>query len=226
MARRRSPSRFPLLLYRRLMWRYRWPAFLVGTIFLGLWYAIDLGRIQPRGVPDPSQALLAGGLLAWLVWLLTWFLPYLAFAQPGPQGLYLRTPFYRLIIPYDLILSTRPVDMRKVFHPPALRAGQRRLLAPLWAHPALAVDLGRYPTHPLILRLFLSRFFLAPDRPGIILAVGDWAQLSRQLSEAVDQWRTVQKGPAFRPASDAAAILGPPAPPQRKWWQFWKARGR
>jgi hypothetical protein len=204
------------------MWRYRWPAFLAGALFFALWYAINLGKLQPPSGPDATRALLSGALFAWLIWLLTWFLPALAFVQPRPEGLYLRTPFYRLTIPYDLILSTRPVDLRKVFHLPTLRPTQRSLLAPLSGSPALAVDLERYPSHPLILRLFLSRYFLSPERPGLILAVRDWAQLSRHLTEAIDQWRLAHQVPEFRPASDAAAIIGPPRPPERKWWQFWK----
>ncbi len=47
--------------------------------------------------------------------------------------------------------------------------------------------------NPRTLRIFLSKFFFAPDKTTLILIVPDWMALSHQVASVLDSWRGAQR---------------------------------
>lgn len=200
-----SGDRFPLLLYRAAIKRYRRPSFLLAVMLLGLWLPVSLERVS---WPPPSGGpwLFAGGVVAAAFWLFTLFAPRFAYVQPRQDHLRLRTPVYRLNISYRRIRTTRPLQIAKTFPLTDLPRGKRNMLEPFQGRTALGVDLRSFPVSPTVLRLFLDRLFLAPDRPGLILIVDDWMELSEQISDHTEGDRSERQSEP-RHFSDAARIL-------------------
>jgi hypothetical protein len=58
-----------------------------------------------------------------------------------------------------------------------------------------------------VLKLFLSRYNLAPDRPGLIFLADDWIQLSNDISAMIDDHRSDQTQRPKSPGFSAADIL-------------------
>lgn len=198
-------DRFPLLLYRAAVTRYRAPTFLLAALLLGLWLAVSLDRVA-WPAPATGPWLFAGGAVSALAWLYALLAPRWAYVQPRSDHLRLRTPIYRLNISYRRVLTTRPVRIAKAFPPSGLPRAQRKLLAPFLSHTALGVDLRGFPVAPTVLHLFLHPLFIAPDRTGLILIVGDWMALSEQISDRMES-RRVEQQSRRRHFSDAARIL-------------------
>ncbi len=205
MASQNFGDRFRLLIYDRALSPHRRPAFLLATLLLGLWYLAS-NRSVAWPQPPADGWLLAGGLVSLAYWLFALLGPRLAYVQPRQDHLRLQTPIYRLKVSYRRIHNTRPLDIVKVFPPGSLHGRERRLLEPFYGDTALGVDLRGWPLSPGLLRLFFSRFLLAPDQPGLLLVVDDWMALSNQLASRMDHWRAAQ-APADQAFSDAARIL-------------------
>ena len=202
----RPGDRFPLLLYQRIISQWRWVAFWLAACLLGLWYAVSRSLLAwPR--PPADQWILSGGVVSLVYWLFAWIGPRLAFVRAMPDHLYLRTPIFRLKISYRRIESSRPVDFAKLFPADTLQPADRRLLAPFAGETSLGVDLFSLPVRPSILRLFLSRYMLAPDHPGFLLVVPGWLELSHQLSARLDVWRGAQQPRAAGPGLGVSGIL-------------------
>ena len=205
MSEKTPGDRFPLLLYRTAVARYRVPSFLLALLLLGLWVPVSQGRlVWPQTSAGPW--LFAGGSVAALFWLFTLIAPGWAYVQPRSDHIRLRTPIYRLNISYRRVLNTRPVQVAKAFPPRELPRGHRKLVEPFLGHTALGLDLREFPVAPTVLRLFLHPIFIAPDRTGLILIVDDWMKLSEQISDRMETDRTDRqtRGQHF---SDAARIL-------------------
>lgn len=204
--KRRRKSRYRLLLYERYLSRYQIFSFLISAVLVGSWFALST-QIFTLPFNNISGLFLSGAILFFIFGLFTTLSPFLAFVQTKEDHLLLQTPFYRLRVPYHLILNTRPVEVRKIFHPSGLSAGQHSLLKPLFRHTALAVDLQGPPLPKFPLRLFFHKFTFSPEANGLILLVDDWMGLSSQLSVKVDSWRMAHTDHPTHGASDAANIL-------------------
>lgn len=202
-----SPGdRFPLLIYRQAVRRYRGPGLLLTLGCLGLWLPVSANLLAwPR--PPADNWLLAGGLVSLAFTLLAWIGPRWAYVQPRQDHLRVQTPIYRLNVSYRRILGTRPVDIAKMFPPSELPRSQRHLITPFLGRTALGVDLRGLPLSPFLLRLFFSRLLFLPDRPGLLLLVDDWMTLGRQLASRLDLWRTANLPKSRGPGIGAAAIL-------------------
>jgi extradiol dioxygenase family protein len=188
VAKPERGDRFPLLLYRRLIARYRGPTFLLTVLLLGLWFPVSQGWLAwPR--PPADAWLLAGGAASLAVYLIVLVTPSLAYVQPRRDHVRIQTPLYRLKVSYRRIHNTRPIDFGRMFPPSALRRGERKLLAPFFGMTAVGLDLHSLPLKRLALRLFFSRFLFATDQPGLVLLVDDWMALSRQVSTIGERWR-------------------------------------
>ena len=198
MAAARNAGRFPLILYDRVLARYRGSAFLLALLLLGLWYPVSAGWLEwPR--PPADGWLLAGGVVSLAFGLFSWIGPKLAYAQVGGDHLRIRTPIYRLTISYRRIAGTRPVDFARMFPPKSLSRGMRRVGKPYFGRTALGVNLNGFPLAPWLLRWFLHPFFFAADQVGLVLLVDDWMGLSALLSAKMDAWRgSLQERPAQR----------------------------
>jgi hypothetical protein len=194
-------------LYRQVVGRYRWPAFLLAVGLIALWLGLDRGMIDL--LPNASSpGLLLGAIVAGSLWLFSLLAPLWAYAQPRGDHLRVQTPFYRLNIPYRYVQGTRPLDMRKAFASKRLRGAKARMVRRFGRHTGLAVDLTELPKGSALLSLFFHPLFLSPDRPGLILMVRDWKKLSRQITTHLDTWRTSHQGPRHAAPSDASTILG------------------
>ena len=207
MSDRNSGDRFPLLLYGRVIARYRGATLTLAVLLLALWYPVSRDMLAwPR--PPADGWLLAGGSVSLAVWLLARLAPGLAYVQPQRDHLRLQTPIYRMKISYQRIHNTRPIDFARMYPPPSLRSGDREILRPFFGQTALGVDLRGLPLSPFALRLFFSRFLFANDQPGLVLMVDDWMALGRQLSTMMDAWRAANQPRTRGPGSGVAAILG------------------
>jgi hypothetical protein len=204
--KRRRKNRYRLLLYNRFLGRYRILSFLIFVALLVSWFAIST-KLFVLPFTNISGLFLSGAILFFGFWLFTILGPLLAFAQAHDEHLLLQTPLYRLRIPYQQILNTRPVEVRKIFPPSSLSVGQHSLLKPYFQQTALAIDLQGLPPPNFALRLFFHRFIFSPESTGIILLVDDWMGLSNQLSVRVDTWRMAHSDHPTQGASDAANIL-------------------
>lgn len=198
-------KKFKLLIYRHLIGRYRWPAFILTVVMLGLWYVRWSGVLAWPPL-TASRVLLAAGCLSAGIWIFSLIGPALAYAQARQDHLRVQTPLFRFEIPYDLIQSTRPVDVRRVFSDKILHR-YANLLQPFQGLTPLAVDLRQLPIARFRLRIFFHRLMFSPDRQGVILFVKDWAALSQQIASRSSTWLTSQDSQTRGAASDAANIL-------------------
>jgi hypothetical protein len=180
-------ERFILLLYQRSLAGPRRLALLLAVLLLGLWIPARLGMLDWPAV-EQARWLLAGGLVAAAFWLYAQFAPLTAYVQARPDHLRVQTPIYRLKISYRRVPETRPIEFGRMF-PPASQGGRKNWMAPFFGMTALGVDLYDWPLPRPLLRLFLDRTFLAPDRPGLVLLVDDWLRLSRQVNDRIDRFR-------------------------------------
>jgi hypothetical protein len=199
-------DRFRLLLYERRIKRFRQPAFTLALLFWVLWFLVK-GNFLDWPPPPNAPWLMAGGLVALIFWLLTLIAPSMAYAQPMVDHLRLQTPIYRLKISYRRINNTRPIDFAKTFPPSVVKRSDRWLLRPFFGATALGVDVSDWPLNPNVLKLFFSRYFLAPDQPSFVILVQDWMVLSNQLSSMIDAWRGVSRERSRSPGIGVADIL-------------------
>ncbi len=206
MATKNTGGRFRLLLYERRIHRYRRPALTLASLLLVLAYLANENMLD-WPAPASAPALVIGGIASLLFWLFTLIAPHMAYAQPRRNYLHVQTPFFRLKIAYQRIHNTRPIDFAKMFPPSTIRRGDRWLLRPFFGATALGIDLVDWPVRPSLLRIFLSRYFLAPDQPTFVLLVEDWMALSNQLSTLIDAWRTPHRERPRRPGFSARDIL-------------------
>jgi len=206
-------SKFRLVIYDRLIGRFRWPTFLLAALLLGLWFANRRGLI-PWPAPPGDAFLLSGGLVALACALFVWVGPVTSYVQPRKDHLRLQTPIYRVMISYRRVLGTRPVDLTKLYPPASLRSSQRRLIQPLFGKTAIVVDVQELPVPRLVMRLFLNRFFFSPDHTGLVLLVDQWMELSKQLSTRLDTHRTGRQ--ARLDERLATAVVAPSAHPKNK----------
>ena len=57
----------------------------------------------------------------------------------------------------------------------------RDIFSPLANKTALVIDLNGYPISPVLMRLFLSRFFFKDKTPHLVILVQDWMRFSSEL---------------------------------------------
>jgi hypothetical protein len=206
MAKQDRGDRFPLLLYRRAIGRYRTPTFLLAVLLLGLWYPVSVGwLIWPQ--PADGVWLLVGGIASLAVYLIVLIAPSMAYVQARSDHLRIQTPLYRLRVSYRRIQNSRPIDLARMWPPSTLSPGQRSLLAPFFGKTALGLDLRGLPLGGLARRLFFSRFLFAADQTGLVLIVRDWMALSRQIATIGEKARATAQPRARGVGVGASAIL-------------------
>lgn len=206
MSQKPIGDRFRLLLYERKVKRFRQPALTLTLLFWVLWYLVK-GNYLEWPPPPNAPWLMAGGLVSLIFWFFTLIAPGMAYAQPQADHLRLQTPIYRLKISYRRIHNTRPIDIAKTFPPASVRRSDRWLLRPFFGATALGVDVTKWPLSPSALRLFFSRYFLAPDQTTFVILVQDWMTLSNQLSSMMDAWRGTTRERPRGPGIGVSDIL-------------------
>lgn len=166
--------RHPLLYQQRFNEMVFWPTILIVALSAVL---IVWGEPGFRGYL--GAALAASGAI--LVFTLIFRLR--SYVQCRFSELCIQLPFLRLVIPYRSIRSTRPTDLYRLFFPDDQRWTQRRFLDPLFGRTVVVVDLDDLPVSRRSLRLWMSRYMLAPDTEGLVLVVRDWIELRSELDE-------------------------------------------
>jgi len=176
----RGGTRFPLLVYRHLLGRWWSGLIAIGIAMFGLAYTEYL---QPLGkfLPWRWQLFGAIGVLAIFIGLFFLVIKQIAYVQPFPGYLKIVTPFIRVNISYKRIQKTTPTEMRFMFPRKSMSGWVWDIFEPLANRTALVIELKGYPISPVILRLFLSRFFFKDKTPHFVILVKDWMRFSSEL---------------------------------------------
>jgi hypothetical protein len=176
----RAGHKYPLIVYRHMLNRWWTPMIAIGLGMFALAYSeyIDpLGRFLPW-----RWQLFAGvGGLAIFVGLFFWVSRYFAYVRPLANHLKLVTPFLRVNISYKRIKKTTATEMRYLFSYKSMSGWVRDIFSPLATQTAVVIELSGYPISPVLLRLFLSRFFFKDKTPHLVILVKDWMRFSSEL---------------------------------------------
>ena len=176
----RAGHKYPLIVYRHLVSRWWTPMIAMG---LGLFALAYSEYIDPVGrfLPERWQLFAAIGVLSILIGIFFWAIRYFAYVQPYPTYLKLVTPFLRLNISYKRIKKTTTTEMRQLFSYKRMSGWMRDIFSPLATQTAVIIELNGYPLSPVLLRLFLSRFFFKDKTPHFVILVKDWMRFSSEL---------------------------------------------
>jgi hypothetical protein len=169
--------RYPLLLHRRLRTMLFWPALLIALL------SMALVVLLPSAIEEQRAYFLVLGLGGAAVATMTLWLSLRAYVCCLSGGLWLRLPFYELLIPYRDIQSTRLSQLGRQYPPESEPWSRRRFLEPLYYCTVVVVELNALPAPRRKLQFWMSRYLLCPDVPGFMLPVRDWLGLRSELDE-------------------------------------------
>lgn len=181
----RGGHRFPLIVYRHLLNRWWTPMFAIGLVMFALAYE-QYSHPVYRFIPWRWQLFAGIGMLAIIVGVFFLVLRQIAYIQPFPGYIKLVTPFLRINISYKRLHKTTTTEMRQLFPPKSMSGWMRDIFAPLASQTAIVLELKSHPVSPLLLRMFLSRFFFKDKTPHFVILVKDWMGLSSEI----DSFRT------------------------------------
>lgn len=197
----RGGHKYPLVVYRHLLNRWWTPMFAFGLVMFALAYGEYTHPVY-RFIPWRWQLPAGVGVLAILIGLFFLVIRQLAYIQPFPGYIKLVTPFMRVNISYKRLVKTTTSEMRYLFPPKSMSGWMRDIIAPLASQTAIVLELKSYPVSPLLLRMFLSRFFFKDKTPHLVILVKDWMGLSTEI----DSYRTgsdSEPRPAGKRGSDS-----------------------
>ena len=197
MNNRKSGTRYPLLLYRRVMSRL-WAASLwLGLLLLLVW-GWEWYFEQPLMQSEASIWLPAAGLVSLVFALFAFFGRNMAYVQAHRDHIRLVTPFLRTNISYRRLRNVYPATFQQLFPPKEASWAQRKLLEPFYGKTAVVVEVNNFPHSQGVLRLFLAPQMFSPRSRGLVLLVPDWMAFSTE----VDSFRgTYQQTMQTRKAS-------------------------
>ncbi len=207
--RTRHGARFRLLVYRRMWERWALTCALIVPAALALWWFAP--RIPILHAPYRHLALVPG-VVALVLLAYTWLAARVAAVQCRAKHLWIRTPFYPLVISYARIKSVRPKPFGEAIARGPGGSAKVEWLRPYWGRTALVVELSAYPLPKGWLRLWCSPYLLSPQSTAFVLLVDDWMRLSRQLDDFRGAWE-------LRRAGGRRAASSPPSRPNPP--RFW-----
>ena len=181
----RSGRRYPLIVYQHLLNRWWTPMFAIGLVMFVLAYGEYTHPVY-RFIPWRWQLFAAIGFLAILIGIFFLIIRQIAYIQPFPGYIKLVTPFMRINISYKRLHKTTTTEMRQLFPPKSMSGWMRDIFAPLASQTAIILELKSYPISPVLLHMFLSRFFFKDKTPHFVILVRDWMGLSSEI----DSFRT------------------------------------
>ncbi|HXD12467.1 MAG TPA: hypothetical protein VN653_20520 [Anaerolineales bacterium] len=176
----RGGTKFPLIVYRHLLSRWWTPMIAMGLGLFGIAYGQYLEPLG-RFLPMSWLPFVAIGILSILIGIFFLIIRQIAYVQPFPTHLKFVTPFLRLNISYKRIHKTTATEMRQLFPPKSMSGWMRDIFAPLAGQTAVIIELKAYPISPVVLRLFLSKFFFKDKSPHFVILVKDWMKFSNEL---------------------------------------------
>jgi len=176
----RGGTKFPLIIYRHFLSRWWTPMIAMGLGLFGIAYG---QYMEPLGrfLPMSWLPFVAIGILSILIGIFFLIIRQVAYVQAFPTHLKFVTPFLRLNISYKRIHKTTTTEMRQFFPPKSMSGWMRDIFAPLAGQTAVIIELNAYPISPVVLRLFLSRFFFKDKSPHFVILVKDWMKFSNEL---------------------------------------------
>jgi hypothetical protein len=176
----RGGTKFPLIIYRHFLSRWWTPMIAMGLGLFGIAYG---QYMEPLGrfLPMSWLPFVAIGILSILIGIFFLIIRQVAYVQAFPTHLKFVTPFLRLNISYKRIHKTTTTEMRQLFPPKSMSGWMRDIFAPLAGQTAVIIELKAYPISPVVLRLFLSRFFFKDKSPHFVILVKDWMKFSNEL---------------------------------------------
>lgn len=177
--------KFPLVVYQHLLNRWWTPMFAIGLVMFALSYE-QFNHPVYKFIAWRWQLFAGIGVLAILIGIFFLVIKQLAFIQAFPGYLKLVTPFMRVNISYKRLHKTTTTEMRQLFPPKNMSGWVRDIFQPLATQTAIVLELKSYPISPVILRMFLSRFFFKDKTPHLVILVKDWMRLSSEI----DSFRT------------------------------------
>ncbi len=179
--------RHPLLYYQRLGEQYFWPAVLIVALSATFLYW------NPDQLRPYRSLLTLSFACCTLVLILTFVYRLRAYAVCSGEGLRVQFPFYHIAINYADIKNVRPTELFRMYPAHKQRWLQRRFIGPLLGATVIVIELDQLPSRKGWLRLWMSKYMLAPDRVGLIIAVRDWLSFRSEL----DEFRARQKRPRY-----------------------------
>ncbi len=197
----RGGTKFPLLVYRRLVGRWWTPMIAMGLGLFGIAYGQYSEPLGPL-LPLTWMPLVVLGVVCILVGVFFLIIMQFAYVQAFPTHLKFVTPFLRFNISYKRIQRTLTNEMSMLFPARGMSGWMREIFAPLARHTAVVIELKGYPLSPTILRMFLSRFFFKDQTPHLVILVKDWLKFTTELE-------------SMRSGSDDDAYGPPGRKPQR-----------
>lgn len=177
MARKRVGRRYRLLYQQRFQEMVFWPAILIVavTAALILWNPPQVVAYRP---------LFALALaIAVLVMILTYLYRLRAYVRCRERDLIVQLPFYRLTIPYTEIAKSRPSELYRLFPPSQQRSTENHFLEPLFGATVLVLEIPGLTEPRKRLRLWMPKYMLSPDQPGLVIATRDWISLDTEMEE-------------------------------------------
>jgi len=181
----RGGRKFPLVIYQHLVGRWWTPMIAIGVVMFALAYE-QYNHPVYRFIPWRWQLFAGIGVLAILAGLFFLVIRQLAYVQAFPGYIKLATPFLRLNISYKRLHKTTTSEMKQLFPPKSMSGWMRDIIAPLASQNVIILELKSYPISPVVLRMFLSRFFFKDKTPHFVILVKDWMGLSAEI----DSYRT------------------------------------
>lgn len=176
----RGGTKFPLLVYRRLVGRWWTPMIAMGLGLFGIAYGQYSEPLGPL-LPLTWMPLVVLGVVCILVGVFFLIIMQFAYVQAFPTHLKFVTPFLRFNISYKRIQRTLTNEMSMLFPARGMSGWMREIFAPLARHTAVVIELKGYPLSPTILRMFLSRFFFKDQTPHLVILVKDWLKFTTEL---------------------------------------------
>ena len=200
-----SGKRHTLKLFYERFHAQRAMFFIASLIFFGLFLVISYVPFQLKDLETPlvsySWVLLVIGSAAFLIFLYRTIASYLPYVQCTERNLKIRTPFYPIVISYKRIQETRPNALFEIFKKDAVSRRQARFLEKFAGQTVVVVDMNSFPMSLRWMKFWMGDLMFTPDDRSLVLWVGDWMSLNRELADYLERWRARKTGKPQPPAS-------------------------
>jgi hypothetical protein len=187
-----------LLIYDVVHRQRRGLFLLAALLFAGLYalpFVLDKETAAKLWPADYDWLFLAGGIIAFLVFLYKLVAPRLAYVQCTNKSVRIQTPLVPLTISYKRIHTTRPNQWGRLYPPEKRNRRTRRLIERIGGREVIILDLKSWPAPMGWLRLWIPEVMFSPDSTGLVLWVNDWMTLNRELRDFQDRRREALAGP-------------------------------